>query len=91
MAVDSVAVQYAGVSVPLAENAAAVGTQFAEPRLALPFVKETMPVGPAPLLLVCTCAVNVTVAPDVTGDGPPTSVCVVAFVIVTDSALLALP
>jgi len=40
-----------------------VGTQFAEPRLALPFVKETVPVGPAPLLFVCTCAVNVTVAP----------------------------
>jgi hypothetical protein len=90
MAVDSVAVQYA---VPFVVFCAPlVCTHVAEPRLVLPFVKETEPDGPAPLLLVCTCAVNTTLAPEVIEDkllvtATPVGV---ALLIVTESVLLEL-
>src|SRR5262245_48733200 len=56
-----VAVQNAGDELVLA-----VGTQFvALPRLVDPFLNCTVPVGPAPLLVVMTVAVSVMLPPEV--------------------------
>jgi hypothetical protein len=69
-----------------------VGTQFADPRLVLPFVNVIDPVGPAPLLFVTTYAVNVTLVPGVIELGMPNTATPVgvAFEIVTESVLLVL-
>jgi hypothetical protein len=82
-AVVNVAVQDA------AEAPAALGVQFAAaPRALDPFINCTVPVGPAPLLVVEIVAVSVTLPPDTTLDTLlVTAVVVAAFVIVTFSAV----
>jgi hypothetical protein len=63
----------------------------AAPRLLVPFLNCTVPVGPAPLLVVFTLAVNVTLPPDVIlATLEVTAVVVVACVIVTATVLLVL-
>jgi hypothetical protein len=81
-AVDSVAAQDAG-----AVTDAAFGVHVtALPKLLAPFLNCTIPVGPAPLLVVFTIAVSVTFAPAVILVGlGVTTVVVVACVMVTDS------
>jgi hypothetical protein len=71
---------------PVAEEAPDVGAQVtAAPKLLDPFVNCTVPVGPAPLLVVLTVAVSVTLPPDTILVGlAVTAVVVVACVIVTD-------
>ena len=68
-----------------------VGTQFVVPMLVPPFANCTLPVGPAPLLVVMMKAVSVTLVP---GRTEPRLldkfIEVVAFEIVTESALLEL-
>jgi hypothetical protein len=67
---------------------AAVGVQVAAaPRLLEPFLNCTVPVGPAPLLVVFTVAVSMTVPPDamLAGLGGASVVVVVACIIVTFS------
>src|SRR5579859_7611299 len=83
----SMAVQNAD---PELERVAGVGVQLAAaPRLLEPFLNCTVPVGPAPLLVVPTTAVRVTVPPEAMTVGlGVTVVVVVACVIVTDSVLL---
>jgi hypothetical protein len=84
-AVVSVAVQDAA-----AEADAAVGVQVAAaPKLLAPFLNCTVPLGPAPLLLVLTVAVSVTLPPGamLVGLGV-TVVVVVACVMVTATVLL---
>jgi hypothetical protein len=83
-AVVSVAVHDA---FPVVETAPDVGTQVtALPTFPDPFLNCTVPVGPAPLLVVFTVAVNVTLPPDAILVGlAVTAVVVVACVIVTDS------
>jgi hypothetical protein len=82
-AVVSVAVHEA---FPVVEAVADVGAQVtALPKLLDPFVNCTVPVGPAPLLVVFTVAVSVTLPPDAILAGlGVTVVVVVACVIVTD-------
>jgi hypothetical protein len=79
-------------AAPDADAVAAVGVHVAAaPRLLDPFLNWTVPVGPAPLLLVFTVAVNVTVPPDTTLlTFEVTCVVVVACVIVTFTVLLVL-
>ena|SRR5882762_277526 len=83
-AVLSVAVHKA---FPELEAVADVGTQVTvPPKLLDPVLNCTVPVGPAPLLVVFTVAVRVTLPPDATLVGlDNTAVVVVALVIVTDS------
>jgi hypothetical protein len=71
---------------PVVEAVADVGAQVtALPKLLDPFVNCTVPVGPAPLLVVFTVAVSVTLPPDAILAGlGVTVVVVVACVIVTD-------
>jgi hypothetical protein len=77
--------------VPLGLFAPLVAAQVPVPKLALPLVKVTVPVGPAPLLGVVTNAVSVTVAPEVIVPRLLATVVVVdAFATVTDSVLLVL-
>src|SRR5229473_1921360 len=85
-AVVSVAVQNA---FPVVEAIPDVGEQFtALPRLLAPFLNCTVPVGPAPLLLVEIVAVSVTLPPEViVATLEVTTAVVVAFVIVTLSAV----
>jgi hypothetical protein len=74
-----------------AEVLAAVGVQVAAaPRLLEPFLNCTVPVGPAPLLVVFTVAVKVTMPPDamLAGLGGASVVVVVACVTVTATVLL---
>ncbi len=72
---------------PVVEAIPDVDEQFtALPKLLAPFLNCTVPVGPAPLLVVEIVAVSVTLPPDtmlVTFE--VTCVVVVAFVIVTES------
>lgn len=88
-AVVSVAVQNAA---PVVEAVPDVGEQvIALPRLLDPFLNCTVPVGPAPLLVVFTFAVSVTLPPDATLVGlGVTTVVVAACVIVTESVFDAL-
>lgn len=83
----SVAVQKA---LPVLEAIPEVGVQLtAAPRLLAPFLNCTVPVGPAPLLLVLTVAVSVTLPPDTMLVGlAMTEVVVVAWVTVTATLLL---
>ncbi len=83
-AVVSVAVQDA---FPVVEAIPDVGVQFTVlPRLLDPFLNCTVPVGPAPLLLVEIVAVSVTLPPEViVVTLEVTAAVVVAFVIVTES------
>jgi hypothetical protein len=61
----------------------------AAPKLVLPFENWIVPVGPAPLLVVTSYAVSLTIVPAVIEVKLlPTAVVVVAFVIVTASVLL---
>lgn len=71
-----------------AEPIEAVGVQVtALPRLLDPFLNRTVPVGPAPLLVVEIFAVSVKLPPDTTlATLLLTAVVVAAFVIVTFSA-----
>ncbi len=70
---------------------ALVGTQLAVPILLLPLVKVMVPVGPAPLLLVMTKAVSVTLVPAVMEDAlVKTSTTVEAWLMVTLRVLLLL-
>jgi hypothetical protein len=91
----SVAVQNAVPAVvpfvPLVLLVPLVGAHAPVPKVALPLVKVTFPVGPAPLLGVVISAVSVTVAPDVIVPTLLATVVVVdAFATVTDSVLLVL-
>jgi len=83
----SVAVHSAGAVV-----LAAVGVHAAAlPSALVPFINCTVPVGPAPLLVVFTVAVSVTLPPGATLVALDTTpVVVVAFVIVTAKVLLLL-
>jgi|SRR6266849_4327629 len=85
-AVVSVAVQNA---VPVLEAIPDLGVHVAAvPRLLDPFLNCTIPVGPAPLLLVEIVAVSVTLAPEViVVTLEVTAAVVAAFVIVTLSAV----
>ena len=85
----SVAVQNA---LTVLEAIAEVGVQLtALPRLLDPFLNCTVPVGPAPLLVVFTVAVRVTLPPDTILAGlDVTTVVVAACVIVTASVFDAL-
>jgi hypothetical protein len=86
MAAVSVAVQYDGVLV-----VEAVPTHLAEPRVVLPFVNCTLPVGGAPNPEVATRAVSSTLPPEVVEDGLLVTVVVVdAWVIVIVRVLLTL-
>src|SRR5579863_1178907 len=89
IAVVTLAVQYA---VPDEDELAAVGVHVtAAPMLELPLENWTVPVGPTPLLLVFTCAVIVTVAPDVmVPRGLCTAIEVAACVKIMERALLVL-
>src|ERR1700722_3297298 len=79
------------VSVAVQEAAAAcvpaVGVQVTAVESELdPFLNCTVPVGPAPLLLVATVAVSIMLAPDTTLTGLVTCVAVAALVTVSVSA-----
>jgi hypothetical protein len=74
---------------PVVEAIPDVGVHVAAvPRLLAPFLNCTVPVGPAPLLLVEIVAVRVTLPPEViVATLEVTAAVVVAFVIVTLSAV----
>jgi len=72
---------------PVVEAIPDVGEQFtALPSLLAPFLNGTVPVGPAPLLMVENVAISVTLPPEViVATLEVTTAVVVAFVIVTES------
>ena len=91
----SVAVQNAVPAVvpfvPLGLFVPLVAVHAPVPRLVVPLLKVTLPVGPAPLLGVVISAVSVTVAPEVIVPMLLATVVVVdAFATVTASVLLVL-
>ena len=68
----------------------AVGTQFvALPRLVDPFLNCTVPVGPAPLLVVMTVAVSVMLPPEVIEDGLGTTWVFVAALVTVNVRVVA--